>query len=166
MYKENLIAKCDRFVENHNEMTREERIDLQNEIVRDMYSNFYIDDIENNLYRSYLDKFREADKIDTSFIKNHKDDLFYIVTVSDEFLSPNVFETKFHPSGNTGCIVSNDEYIFGIRCNHLIWIEGWSEVFGSGYFVVGNHKGRTVTKFVGLVKSAIDDDIFNELLKN
>ena len=91
MYKENLIAKCDRFVENHNEMTREERIDLQNEIVRDMYSNFYIDDIENNLYRSYLDKFREADKIDTSFIKNHKDDLFYIVTVSDEFLSPNVF---------------------------------------------------------------------------
>jgi len=36
-------------------------------------------------------------------------------------------EFSFHPNGNTGCILSNDDYMFGIRCDHLIWIEGWCE---------------------------------------
>lgn len=36
-------------------------------------------------------------------------------------------EGSFHPNGDCGCILMPDEYIFGLRCNHLIWIAGWHE---------------------------------------
>ena len=36
-------------------------------------------------------------------------------------------EFSFHPNGNTGCVLSNDDYMSGIRCDHLIWIQGCCE---------------------------------------
>ena len=47
----------------------------------------------------------------------------------------------FHPDGGCGCILSNDDYVFGIRCNHLIWMTGEHETHGPGVLLVGNHKG-------------------------
>ena len=36
-------------------------------------------------------------------------------------------DVNFHPDGRTGCVCLNDDYLFGIRCNHLIWITGTCE---------------------------------------
>lgn len=51
---------------------------------------------------------------------------------------------SFHPNGDCGCILSDDEYVFGIRCNHLIWMDGEDEHHGPAVLVVGNHKGCLV----------------------
>jgi len=59
-------------------------------------------------------------------------------------------EITFHPNGKCGCIELNDEEMFGIRCNHLMWAEGFvegTESFMQGInrneaiLVYGNHKG-------------------------
>lgn len=85
---------------------------------------------------------------------------------------------SFHPNGKCGCIELDDSNIFGIRCNHLIWAEGWCEGvedFWSNSFngvdesdadadididereadvdyeailVFGNHKGELVAKLI------------------
>lgn len=55
----------------------------------------------------------------------------------------------FHPK-NAGCIVLSDDYLFGIRCDHLIWIdyEDWEDN-APKTLLIGNHKGiavfRTIT---------------------
>lgn len=36
-------------------------------------------------------------------------------------------EFSFHPNGKCGCIKLNDDYLFGIRCSHLMWAEGECE---------------------------------------
>lgn len=35
-----------------------------------------------------------------------------------------LYVTGFIPNGKCGCIVIDDDYLFGIRCNHLMWMEG------------------------------------------
>ncbi len=42
-----------------------------------------------------------------------------------------------------GCITLNEESMFGIRCNHLMWAEGWIEGAENNQtiLVYGNHKG-------------------------
>lgn len=56
-----------------------------------------------------------------------------------------VEEGSFHPNGCCGCTPMHDEYICGIRCDHLIWMCGWCEQYGNGnddcLLLVGNHKG-------------------------
>ena len=34
---------------------------------------------------------------------------------------------SFHPNGRCGCILMDDESLFGIRCNHLMWADGKCE---------------------------------------
>lgn len=68
---------------------------------------------------------------------------------------------SFHPNGNCGCILLDDDYAFGIRCNHLIWAEGncegtedfWTEKDRqkSEYdtiLIYGNHKGVIKNKLL------------------
>lgn len=54
----------------------------------------------------------------------------------------------FHPTGNCGCIELNDEYMFGIRCDHFMWTEFWSEDDFNVILVYGNHKGELVSKLI------------------
>lgn len=53
----------------------------------------------------------------------------------------NPVENDFHPNGDSGCILLDDDYLFNIRCNHLIWIDGYSETYGDAVLLMGNHKG-------------------------
>ena len=41
-----------------------------------------------------------------------------------------------------GCITLNEESMFGIRCNHFMWAEGWIEGSENNHaiLVYGNHK--------------------------
>lgn len=58
---------------------------------------------------------------------------------------------EFHPSGCCGCCIVPDDYIFGIRCDHLMWFTGEHGRFGDdngGVLLMGNHKGRLVLKFL------------------
>ena len=64
---------------------------------------------------------------------------------------------SFHPNGKCGCIELNDDYMFGIRCEHLIWAEGMCEgiepfLVGKDkktvILVYGNHKGTLVAKLL------------------
>ena len=59
-------------------------------------------------------------------------------------------EFSFHPNGKSGVILLNDDYFFNIRCDHLMWAEGFvegTESFMQGIkgndaiLVYGNHKG-------------------------
>ena len=60
-------------------------------------------------------------------------------------------EEGFHPTGKCGCLEVDDDYRFGIRCDHLMWAEGWNEFFSvtdkngncidNTLYIYGNHKG-------------------------
>lgn len=82
----------------------------------------------------------------------------------------NQEDLAFHPNGKCGCISLGDDYLFGIRCDHLIWFEGnceglesfWkAEDRGSFGFITpltdedfkaimvcGNHKGIYLQKLI------------------
>ena len=61
-------------------------------------------------------------------------------------------EFNFHPNGKCGCIEMDDDYLFGIRCDHFMWADGELE-YRPFYLtkdeedsdrcvmVYGNHKG-------------------------
>lgn len=34
----------------------------------------------------------------------------------------------FHPNGCCGCVTLGDEEIFGIRCDHLLWLVGGTRI--------------------------------------
>lgn len=55
-----------------------------------------------------------------------KEKSFKLITVGSRSKGYDGLLT-FHPNGKTGCIEMNDDYIFGIRCDHMIWVEGWCE---------------------------------------
>lgn len=62
-------------------------------------------------------------------------------------------DLAFHPNGCCGCVVVPDDGIFGIRCDHLMWLVGEHENVGDdgwkpGVLLLGNHKGRLVIKFL------------------
>lgn len=66
-------------------------------------------------------------------------------------------DITFHPNGNCGSIKLDDETMFGIRCDHLIWAEGTcegTETFMDGIknkdaiLVCGNHKGGLVIELL------------------
>lgn len=57
----------------------------------------------------------------------------------------------FHPNGGCGCVTRDDEEIFGIRCDHLMWLTGDHEYLGDGkdgVLLLGNHKGTLFTKYL------------------
>ena len=47
----------------------------------------------------------------------------------------------FHPQ-DSGCIQLDDAQCFGIRCDHLIWID-YYDLEGYKTLLIGNHKGAT-----------------------
>ena len=55
----------------------------------------------------------------------------------------------FHPNGRTGSINLDDSYFFGIRCGHVIWMDGWCEgLCCAAITLVGNHKGGIILKVI------------------
>lgn len=85
----------------------------------------------------------------------------YEIIEIEEYHKHQEDELSFHPNGKCGCILLDDDYAFGIRCNHLMWAEGWCE--GIEYFwtkddhakqnynvilVYGNHKGELHTSLL------------------
>lgn len=73
----------------------------------------------------------------------------------------------FHPQNNSGIILLDDDYLFGIRCEHLVWIDGetapWSyeEEIGcemnvkltDAVMLIGNHKGNLKIKLIVFIKN-------------
>ena len=61
----------------------------------------------------------------------------------------NTEPLSFHPNGKCGCVDMGDDYIFGIRCGHLIWFEGKCEYPDCEAIIVcGNHKGIYMQKLI------------------
>ena len=65
--------------------------------------------------------------------------------------------STFHPNGKCGCIEVDDDYLFGIRCNHLMWSEGEVESaepcvkedeWKDAILIYGNHKGGLEIKLI------------------
>ena len=87
-------------------------------------------------------------------------DIYNPIEYDDYFptLSKLREQFSFHPNGNTGCIQVDDDYIFGIRCNHLIWMEGYCEGVEfwweendrkwDSILICGNHKGYFRIKMI------------------
>ena len=58
-------------------------------------------------------------------------------------------DCTFHPNGKTFTMILGDDYFLGIRCDHLVFIEGSREYGpGTAFLVIGNHKGITVMKIL------------------
>ena len=95
---------------------------------------------------------------------------YEIIDIND-YRNYQIDDLSFHPNGNCGCILLNDDYAFGIRCDHLMWAEGncegieyfWTEndhsiartkesLFESYNMIIvyGNHKGGLYTKLLVL----------------
>lgn len=65
------------------------------------------------------------------------------------YLSETGESIGFHPTGPCGCILLNDEYFYDIRCEHLIFIEGWTEGYGcDAILLIGNHKGGMIQQLI------------------
>ena len=91
-----------------------------------------------------------------------KEDRYGIV---DDFNSFQDF--AFHPNGNCGCILVEDDYIFGIRCDHLIWIEGSCEDGKDVIIVFGNHKGSIRINFIVFNQNkAVSEPYSNQTIDN
>ena len=94
---------------------------------------------------------------------------------SDEAPEFNQEDFSFHPNGKCGCVRMGDDYLFGIRCDHLIWMEGncegvesfWEvgdnfdstdeDPFINGHYSIlisGNHKGYFKQKLIIFHKKA------------
>ena len=75
------------------------------------------------------------------------------------FFEPEIWEgNSFHPQ-KSGCLELDDWYMFGIRCNHLVWVEGYSEEdcdLGTIY-LMGNHKGELKLYCISLIDT-IDEE--------
>lgn len=104
-------------------------------------------------YKGEIDIQQNFKKINTDYTKEHCNDIFYVLDVCGET------DLMFHPNGKTGCITVDDDYIFGIRCDHLVWIEGYSEIFGNGYLAIGNHKGYTTIKFLSSIGEVANEEV-------
>ncbi len=85
----------------------------------------------------------------------------YNVIEDEQLNTENVIkgnEIDFHPNGKSGCILLDDDYFFGIRCDHLMWMEGFCEcstedtnggVEGdNSIMLIGNHKGALKIKIL------------------
>ena len=100
--------------------------------------------------------------------KKHKDN--YKVIELGDFNSFQDF--AFHPNGNCGCILVEDDYIFGIRCDHLIWVEGSCEDIecedGKDVIIVfGNHKGSIRINFIVFNQNkAVSEPYNNQTIDN
>lgn len=74
-----------------------------------------------------------------------------VVEVIGYDVNPYQKNFTFHPNGNCGCIKLDDDYFLDIRCDHLMWAEGWCEMDDellnlwdnqmNVIFIYGNHKG-------------------------
>ena len=65
------------------------------------------------------------------------------------YLSENGESIGFHPTGPCGCILLDDEYFYDIRCEHLIFIEGWTEGYcRDSILLIGNHKGGMIQQLI------------------
>lgn len=87
--------------------------------------------------------------------EKHISDPFEIITIFD-FDCSRVTEVTFHPNGKCGCLILSDDYLFDIRCDHLMWADGvcectesfWTdkdrakEEWNDAIFIYGNHKGN------------------------
>lgn len=112
----------------------------------------------------------------SKMFRKHKTN-YEIIDVYDSTDDTEVYDNNhgsisFHPNGNCGCLLLDDDYAFGISCDHLMWCEGncegteafWNEadncanVSDSCYdaiMVYGNHKGSLCIKLLVLHKDAI-----------
>ena len=71
---------------------------------------------------------------------------YWIPSISDTDDSHN-----FHPNGECGCIELDDDYLFDIRCNHLMWATGYCEYLPGVY---GQHSDSDF-----LIDTLLDNDV-------
>ena len=75
-------------------------------------------------------------------------------------------EDSFHPNGNTSCIYLEDDYCLGIRCNHLILMDGKLDGgFQPCILILGNHKGNNRIRLVEyqLFEEFSEDDLIKKI---
>jgi len=81
----------------------------------------------------------------------------YEIIDIEDYYKHQTERLSFHPNGNCGCILLDDDYAFGIRCDHLMWAEGACE--GIEYFWTENDHTIAEEKF-----KREEDDVYNAIL--
>jgi len=104
--------------------------------------------------------------------KRFKDGACEVCELIDPY-SCNGQMLSFHPTGKCGCIELGDDYIFGIRCSHLLWADGTCEElsdycddeeiiddeesydpnYSDTVMIMGNHKGNTWLKVIHFMRN-------------
>lgn len=98
-----------------------------------------------DLYYNFDISFKELSEVsDVAKLYYDKKCRIYVYNTSED-------EEGFHPTGKCGCLEVYDDYRFGIRCDHLMWAEGWNEFYSvtdkngncidNTLYIYGNHKG-------------------------
>ena len=83
--------------------------------------------LSKNDLRKEIEKLSEVSETAKDILKGTPLLFKCSLTGETEIGSENSFFYSFHPNGKTGCIDLPDDYMLGIRCNHLIWIDGYCE---------------------------------------
>lgn len=93
----------------------------------------------------------------------HYSDMAKEMVVSDKKVCiseiDSISNTGFHPNGKCGCINLNDDYLFGIRCDHFMWTEFWTEDDFAVIIIYGNHKGSLISKCIMMYEGEDDKDV-------
>ena len=79
--------------------------------------------------------------------------LLKVYSGGENAVNNDLSQLTFHPNGRCGCILADDERMFEIRCDHLMWSEGYVEGIEMSddekcpkpgelaFIIYGNHKG-------------------------
>ena len=150
------------FYNEHQEEIEDEKLEI-NLKAKSGKIFTYVRKGKDNLQSENVDDFdiqklaEKSEMVKKALNEKRNFNLFTLYQLQKGLLCNPHNEFSLHPNGNCGCIELDDNYMFGIRCNHLMWSECWCEGV-EGFWdednldeydiilIYGNHKGLFTIK--------------------
>ncbi|MGY0242251.1 hypothetical protein ACW189_08525 [Limosilactobacillus fermentum] len=88
-------------------------------------------------------------EIDLNILKDHAPRFTFFEKPVENVNVDDIDEDQsFHPNGHMTSINLHDEYFFGVRADHFVFIDGWDEEKEDSILMVANHKGKLMIKLI------------------
>ena len=150
------------FYNEHQEEIKDEKLEI-NSKTKDGKVFTYVRKGKDKLQSENVNDFdiqklaEKSEMVKKALSEKRNFNLFTLYQLQEGLLCNPHNEFSLHPNGNCGCIELDDDYMFGIRCDHLMWSECWCEGV-EGFWdennldeddiilIYGNHKGLFTIK--------------------
>lgn len=120
-------------VQRKNELEECVKICFRNSDIFGVYYQYNLVRRELELRNNDLENLKllaEHSPIAKQILKTGSYRVIPLFTYSNDYLDKDTSDEQqfaFHPNGKCGCINLNDKEVFNIRCNHLMWSDGYIE---------------------------------------